>query len=86
MSSLPDLLNPDAAVLLAALTLERRSNEYRLRKMFGPAFKDKYSNLLQRLIGIGVLQRHVDGWLEINEAVVNEVGRMLERKKYLTFS
>lgn len=80
---LPDFITPENALLLRALTIEKRMNEYRIRKQFGPAFKDKYSGILQRLISIGLLVRHLDGWLEINELVANDIGSLLEQKKYL---
>lgn len=83
--ALPDFLNPDSALLLSAIMLEKRTNEYRLRKLFGPAFSGKYGRIVQRLISIGLLSRYPDGWLEINEAAVNYVGRLLDRKGYLKF-
>ncbi len=82
---LPDFLNPDVAILLAAIMIEKRTNEYRLRRIFGPAFTDKYAPILQRLIGIGLLRRQLDGWLEINEVLVNELGHLLEDKGYLKY-
>lgn len=81
--TLPDFITPENALLLRALTIEKRMNEYRLRKQFGPAFKEKYSGILQRLISVGLLIRHLDGWLEINDLVANEIGVLLEEKKYL---
>jgi len=80
---LPDFLNPDIALLLSSIIKEKRTNEYRLRQLFGIAFKEKYSNILQRLISMGVLKRELDGMLKIDEKIVNELGRLLERKKYL---
>jgi len=80
---LPDFLNPDSALLLSTIIKEKRTNEYRLRQLFGIAFKEKYSNILQRLISMGILKRELDGMLKIDEKIVNEVGRLLERKKYL---
>jgi hypothetical protein len=82
---LPDFITPDSALVLSTIMLEKRTNEYRLRKTFGPAFSEKYGGIVQRLISLGVLTRHADGWLEINELVVNEVGRLLENKRYLQF-
>jgi len=82
---LPDFLNPDAAILLSAIMIEKRTNEYRLRRIFGPAFTEKYAPILQRLIGIGLLRRQLDGWLEINEVLVNELGHLLEDKGYLKY-
>lgn len=83
--SLPNFLNPDTTILLAAIMIEKRTNEYRLRKLFGEPFKDKYQSILQRLISIGILIRHLDGWLEINEASANDIGRLLEEKGHLKF-
>ena len=82
---LPDFLNPDVAILLSAIMIEKRTNEYRLRRIFGPAFTDKYAPILQRLIGIGLLRRQLDDWLEINEVLVNELGHLLEAKDYLKY-
>lgn len=82
---LPDFLNPDVAILLSAIMIEKRTNEYRLRRIFGPAFTEKYAPILQRLIGIGLLRRQLDGWLEINEVLVNELGHLLEDKGYLKY-
>ena len=72
-------------MVLSAIMLEKRTNEYRLRKLFGAAFTDKYGSIVQRLISLGLLTRHADGWLEVNELVVNYVGRLLGRKGYLKF-
>ena len=72
-------------MLLTSLILEKRTNEYHLRKLYGPAFRGKYANLVQRLLSIGLLQRDLDGWLEVNEIAVNQVGLLLERKKMLTY-
>lgn len=83
--ALPDFLNPDAAIILSALMMEKRTNEYRLRKLFGSPFQSKFNYIIQRLISVGILTRHLDGWLEVNELVVNEVGKMLEEKNYLKF-
>ncbi len=83
---LPDFISPDAAVLLAAIMMEKRTNEYRLRKMFGPAFTEKYASVLKRLLSVGILSRQLDGWLELNEVAANETGRLLGQKGYLMFS
>ena len=84
--SLPDFLNPDTALLLSTILMEKRTNEYRLRKLFGAPFKDKYQSMIQRLISVGLLTRHLDGWLEINELAVNEVAQLLDQEKYITFN
>ena len=82
---LPDFLTPDSAILLSAIMMEKRTNEYRLRRLFGPAFTEKYAPISQRLLGIGLLRRQLDGWLEINETLVNELGHLLEDKGYLKY-
>jgi hypothetical protein len=83
--SLPDFLDADSAMLLASVMIQKRTNEYRLRKLFGPAFSEKYRGALQRLINVGILRRQLDGWLEINELAASDVGYLLERKKYLRY-
>lgn len=81
----PDFLNPDAALLLTAIMMGKKMNEYRLRKLFGKPFTGKYTSSLQRLIRTGVLTRHMEGQLEVNDKIVNEIGKLLEQKKYLKF-
>ncbi|MEM1214985.1 MAG: ATP-binding protein [Bacteroidota bacterium] len=80
--ALPDFLTPDHAVLLRTILLERRTNEYRLRKRFGPAFQERYAAILQRLLSVGLVQRQLDNWLIINNAAVNDVLHLLRNKKY----
>ena len=80
--ALPDFLTPDHALLLKTILLERRTNEYRLRKRFGPAFQERYAPLLQRLLSVGLVQRQLDNWLIINEAAVNDVIHLLRNKNY----
>lgn len=82
---LPDVISPESALLLSSIVLAKKTNEYRLRKLFGPSFSDKYRGVLQRLISIGLLRRAADGWLEITESAANDLGRILEKKNYLTF-
>ncbi|MEM8526572.1 MAG: hypothetical protein AAGG68_18155 [Bacteroidota bacterium] len=84
-NSLPDFLNPDTAILLSAIIMQKRTNEYRLRKLFGKPFSENYSGLLQRLLNVGILTRNAAGWLEINELIVNDLGKLLERNKYICF-
>jgi hypothetical protein len=83
---LPDFLSSDSAVLLSTILLKKRTNEYDLVQLFGPAFNKKYRNILQRLISLGLLKRHLDGRLEITETAVNDIGRLLEKHRYLSFS
>ncbi|TXF87874.1 ATP-binding protein [Neolewinella aurantiaca] len=80
---LPAFVNTDTGLLLTTLFLERRSNEYHLRKLFGQAFDRRYRSVLQRLLRVGLLTRSSDGWLSIRESVVTDVGRALENNGYL---
>ncbi|MGB3798249.1 MAG: hypothetical protein WA952_00465 [Lewinella sp.] len=84
--ALPAFLSPDTATLLATLLLERRTRDYRLRKLFGPAYQERYASILQRLIRIGLITRNPDGSLEITESIVNDVGRLLEDESYLIYT
>ena len=79
----PDILNASTATLLTSIVLQKRTNEYRLHKLFGPAYNQKYASLVKRLLGVGILTKKMDGWLEINELIVHEIIDMLKRKKYL---
>ena len=79
----PDIFNASTATLLTSVVLQKRTNEYRLNKLFGPAYNQKYASLVKRLLGVGILTKKMDGWLEINELVVHEVIEMLKQKKYL---
>lgn len=80
---LPDFLEADLALVLRVLLLEKRTNEYRLRKRFGPAFNAKYAEALLRLQSTGVIKRQLDGWLEINPVAVNDIMEQLEQEGYL---
>ncbi len=83
--NLPNFLSPDTATLLSTLLLEKRGRDYRLRKLFGPAYTDRYGSILQRLIRIGIVTRNTDGSLEVAESVANDVGRMLDAETYLSY-
>lgn len=72
--SLPELPNPEMLLILEELLWQKRTDEYRLRKQFGPAFAERYVHLLRRMLSIGLIQRLADGKLEIEESVVNAIG------------
>jgi hypothetical protein len=80
---LPDAFETDSLLILSTVLLEKQTNEYRLSKLFGPAFAKSYNNTLQRLLNIGLLERQLNGWLEINPLAVNDVAKVLYRRKYL---
>jgi len=83
--TLPDFINPDIATLLRLIMIDKRTNEYRLRKHLGPAFKTVYRPILQRALNLGLVQRNMNGWLEVNPMVVNEAGRLLDKNRYIEF-
>ncbi len=76
---LPEFVSTDSALLLRAIMMERRTNEYQLRKLFGPAFKDVYKVILLRLLNLGLVRRD-NLWLEINPFLLNDVGELLVEK------
>ena len=80
---LPQFLDANTGVLLADIKQQRYSNEYDLRRRFGPAFDREFRPVLQRLIGLDILQRHRSGTLAVNPVVSNEIARLLERDGYL---
>lgn len=82
---LPNFLNDENSILLRAVLMSKRTNEYRLRKTLGRAFGEKYRTIVMRLIALGILVRHMDGLLEINESIVNEVAAFLEEGGYLRY-
>lgn len=82
--SLPNFIEADQAILLRTIMLEKRTNEYRLRKRFGPAFHPRYGEALLRLLSVGLVHRHLDGWLEIDEVAVNSIIRQLRSKQYIS--
>lgn len=84
--NLPEFLDTDMAILLTSIILQKRTNEYRLRKLFGPAFSETYIGIIKRLLGIGILQKRLDDWIEVNETIANPLADMLVHKKYLKVS
>lgn len=69
--SLPQNPDADTNLLLGEIIWQKRTDEYRLRRQFGPAFGDHYVHLLRRLLGMGVVRRRAGGGLEVEEAAVN---------------
>lgn len=82
---LPDFITSDTAVLLTTVMLHRRINEYELSKLFGNPWNTKYRSILQRLLGLGLLKRSADGKLIMTDTAVNDVGRILDKHRYLKF-
>jgi hypothetical protein len=77
--SLPSFLNEDSTLILELLLLHKRANEYLIRQLLGAnAFDMRYATVIRRLINIGVLKRQLDGFIEIETTVVNDLKQMLE--------
>lgn len=76
---LPSFISVDLGILLQSIMMSRKTNEFQLRKLFGPAFNEAYQMRLQRIINLGVLKRS-GSWLEINPFLVNDIGKQLQDK------
>ncbi len=81
---IPPFLTPSSSILLLTIITYGATNEYLLIGLFGPAFQEEYKPILQRLINIGVIQRTINGRLEIRPSIVNDIASLLE--KYTSFT
>jgi len=81
----PKFLNPSSSILLKSILMYGTTNEYHLRKVFGPAFQDEYKPILQRLINVGVVERNINGKLEIRSSMVNDIAKLLEQNTAFTY-
>lgn len=81
---LPQFLNSSSSILLITIITYGASNEYLLKRLFGPSFQEEYKPILQRLINVGVIQRTINGRLEIRPSIVNDIAALLE--KYTSFT
>lgn len=82
---LPDFINMDNGLILSQIFLQKRTTEYRMRRMFGPAFNGKYADMLKRMLGMGVLSRNFDGWIELNEHILAELAELLHKHNYINY-
>jgi hypothetical protein len=85
LNKLPDFINNENGLILSYIYLQKKTTEIRLRKMFGPDYKDNYENIVKRLSGLGVLKRNVAGWIEINELIIDDLADLLKQKKLIEF-
>jgi len=81
----PDFLSDEKSMLLRAIFLQKQTSLFKLRRQFGPEFTGKYSGHLRRLSGMGVLYRNMDGRIEINDSIVNEVAELLCKANYIEY-
>lgn len=76
---LPSFLNEDTTLILDLLLLHKRANEYLIRQLLGAtAFEKRYATVIRRLINVGILKRQLDGFIEIEITIVNDLKQMLE--------
>jgi hypothetical protein len=76
---LPSFLNEDTTLILDLLLLHKRANEYLIRQLLGAsAFENRYATVIRRLINVGILKRQLDGFIEIETTLVNDLKQMLE--------
>ena len=80
---LPDFIDDDNAIILRAILLHKFTNEYELNKQFGPSFNKKYKIIIHRLMGVGILTRREDGRLQITDAVINSLTRLLAKHRHI---
>ena len=78
--SMPRYFDNESSLILTRILVQKQTDEYQLRKYLGQAFNDRYSNLVRRLINMGLLYRLNDRNLEVHESLVNALaGRLLDR-------
>lgn len=76
---LPNFLNDDSRLVLETILRCRRTNEYNLRQLFGPAFGLRYATVIRRLLNTGILTRQLDNYIEVNHLIVNDLKKILQK-------
>ena len=74
----PSLYDPHhqfAAYCRVRLDLKPQHYDSRVTSTLSNCFK----------VSVGLLKRQLDGWLAINEVLVNELGHLLEAREYLKY-
>lgn len=79
--NLPNLWDVNEKTIIEYLLINRKTNEYLMRKALGPVFANKYQPVVNRLLSTGVLHRITDGRLEIHEMLVNDIQDLLKLSK-----
>lgn len=78
--TLPSFLTEDSHLILDVLLLHKRANEYRLQKLLGAQpFNERYATVIRRLLNVGVLRRQLDGFIEIETTIVNDLKQLLDQ-------
>jgi len=82
---LPQFLNSSLTILLKTIIIYGSTNDYTLRKLFGPAFQEEYKPILQRLVNVGVVERTLNGRLEIRQSIINDIAALLAENSSFTY-
>ncbi len=82
---LPHFISTETAMLLRTIILHKKINEYMLVKKFGPSFKRVFKPILNRLFGLGLLLRHMDGTMEVNPFLANDIAHAVYEKLNLSY-
>jgi hypothetical protein len=76
--TLPSFLNDDSSLILGLLLRHKRANEYLIRHLLGAKpFEVRYATVIRRLLTVGVLRRQLDGFMEIETTIVNDLKQLL---------
>ncbi|NND33181.1 MAG: hypothetical protein HKN76_11370 [Saprospiraceae bacterium] len=75
--SLPRHFDTESSLFLSRILVQKQTDEYQLRKYFGPAFNDRYSDLVRRFVNMGLLHRLANGDIEVHESLANALGARL---------
>lgn len=78
--SLPRQFDADTSLILSRILLQKQTDEYQLRKYFGQAFNDRFTDLIRRLMNMGMVVRTNNNHLEIQGSIANALGgRLLDK-------
>ncbi len=77
--TLPSFLNEDSSLILGLLLRHKRANEYLIRHLLGAKpFELRYGTVVRRLLTVGILRRQLDGFIEIENTIVNDLKQLLD--------
>lgn len=75
---LPSFMNAESSLILGLLLRHKRANEYLIRHLLGAKpFELRYATVIRRLLTVGVLSRQLDGFIEIENTIVNDLKQLL---------
>jgi hypothetical protein len=75
---LPSFMNEESSLILGLLLRHKRANEYLIRHLLGAQpFELRYATVIRRLLTVGVLSRQLDGFIEIENTIVNDLKQLL---------